>query len=173
MVDDIIMHFGTKGMKWGVRKDGTRRSTDREARKDAAEYSKAQMFYGQGAGTRRKLIKNTVEAKSKKDPSYKKAFDTHLANQDMAKRASQARGERKRKDTREGIAKTARGVKSQLMGPFAPTITALAVAAAVSNPKIRNAGINAAQKASKTVINSDAFKSSVAFGANLLSNLKK
>ena len=84
-------------MKWGVRRDnpsGVSRKTNREARKDAQEFARAKMFYGEGAGTRRKLIKAKVEGKSKKDPNYKKAFDQHLSNQDMSKHAEKARGER-------------------------------------------------------------------------------
>jgi gp021 len=41
------------------------------------------MFYGEGAGTRRKLIKNTVKERQK-DPIYKKAYEEVLNNQNMA-----------------------------------------------------------------------------------------
>ena len=51
-----LYHSGIKGMKWGVR---------RKAKKDAKEYTKAKSFYGEGAGTRRKLIKQKVEYNSK------------------------------------------------------------------------------------------------------------
>ena len=61
-----FMHYGVKGMKWGVR---------REAKRDAKEAARAKMSYGEGAGNRRKLINESVKAKSKKDPNYKKAFD--------------------------------------------------------------------------------------------------
>ena len=106
-VEDHLEHFGVKGMKWGVR---------REAKRDATEYAKAKMFYGEGAGNRRKLIKATVDAKTKKDPTYKEAFDHYLNEQDMAKRASQARSERARKDTTKAVAKTSRGVIRVLNG---------------------------------------------------------
>ena len=49
-----LMHYGVKGMKWGVR---------RRARRDAKEYTQAKMYYGEGAGNRRKLIKATVKAR--------------------------------------------------------------------------------------------------------------
>lgn len=113
------MHFGVKGMRWGVRKDrtpGVSRGTDREARKDAKEFARAKMFYGEGAGNRRKLIKATVEGKSKKDPNYKKAFDAHLERQDMSTHASKARGERKRKTAAAKTAKTARGISHLVRG---------------------------------------------------------
>lgn len=90
-----LMHYGVKGMKWGVR---------RRARRDAKEFTQAKMYYGEGAGNRRKLIKATVKARSK-DPFYKA-----VANTDMSKRASQARRQRGRKNARNSAGKTVRGV---------------------------------------------------------------
>lgn len=134
-VDDFLMHYGVLGMKWGVRKDsrpaGVSRKTNREASKDAKEFARAKMFYGEGAGNRRKLIKSTVEAKTKRDPSYKKAFDFHLENQDMSKHASKARSERGRKDTSKSIGRTARGVKNTLLGnPQYATVAGILLATA-------------------------------------------
>lgn len=114
-----LLQSGTKGMKWGVRKDhpgGVSRSVDRSAKKDAQETARAKMFYGEGAGNRRKLIKGAVEGKSKHLPGYKEAFDRHLANQNMADHASKAQGERTRKNVRNSTAKTARGVSHLLRG---------------------------------------------------------
>lgn len=90
-----LMHYGVKGMKWGVR---------RRARRDAKEFTQAKMYYGEGAGNRRKLIKATVKARSK-DPFYKA-----VANTDMSKQASQARRQRGRKNARNSAGKTVRGV---------------------------------------------------------------
>jgi hypothetical protein len=76
-VDDFLAHYGIKGMKWGQKKasiPGVSAKTSREARKDATEFAKAKMFYGEGAGTRRKLIKAKVEAKAGKDPNYKNPY---------------------------------------------------------------------------------------------------
>ena len=95
-----LMHHGVKGMKWGVR---------RRARRDAKEFTQAKMYYGEGAGNRRKLIKATVKARSK-DPFYKSEFDKAVANTDMSKRASQARRQRGRKNARNSAGKTVRGV---------------------------------------------------------------
>jgi len=117
---DALAHYGVKGMQWGVRKDdrleGVSPGTNREASKDAREFARAKMFYGEGAGTRRKLIKAKVEAKAAKDPAYKKAFDHHLAKQDLGKHAEKARGERKRKDVSAGTGKAVRGAHRQLTG---------------------------------------------------------
>ena len=77
-----LMHYGVKGMKWGVR---------RRARRDAKEYTLARMYYGEGAGNRRKLIKAKVKT-------------------DMSKRASQAQRQRGRKNVRNSTGKTVRGV---------------------------------------------------------------
>lgn len=92
--DAYLEHFGVKGMKWGVRKD----KTTRTAEKDAAEFARAKMFYGEGAGTRRKLIRETVASRKKKDPKYAKAFDEALERQDMGRHGQKARSERKSAD---------------------------------------------------------------------------
>ena len=55
------------------------------------------MYYGEGAGNRRKRINSTVEQRSK-DPVYKKAFEDAFSKQDMAKHAKKAKSERMRKN---------------------------------------------------------------------------
>lgn len=135
-VEAFLAHYGVKGMKWGVRKSelpGVSASTYREAGRDAREFTKAKMYYGEGAGTRRKLIKATVTAKAAKDPGYQYAFDHHLAKTDMAKRASQARSQRKRTDAVNTTKKTARGVGHILNGnaQYASAAAALVVTGAM------------------------------------------
>lgn len=117
-----LMHYGVKGMKWGVR---------RRARRDAKEFTQAKMYYGEGAGNRRKLIKATVKARSK-DPFYKSEFDKAVANTDMSKRASQARRQRGRKNARNSAGKTVRGV-----GNIAPTEKELLTKAVKGARKIK------------------------------------
>lgn len=112
-----LMHYGVKGMKWGVR---------RRARRDAKEFTQAKMYYGEGAGNRRKLIKATVKARSK-DPFYKSEFDKAVANTDMSKRASQARRQRGRKNARNSAGKTVRGVGNIATGNVSRAGGALAL----------------------------------------------
>lgn len=139
---DFLEHYGVLGMKWGVRKDrgalqGISGSTSRDAKRDAKEYARAKAFYGEGAGNRRKAIRNTVDAKSKRDANYKKSFDYHLDQQDMAKHTSKARGERRRKDVSNTTAKTARGIKNLVLQTGAPvSLGAIALYGAYKNPTI-------------------------------------
>lgn len=115
MKKDELKHWGIPGMKWGIRRfqneDGTLTEAGkkryREASKDAKEYARAKMYYGEGAGNRRKLIKAKVEEKSK-DPGYKEAFDYAMSKQNMDKHASAAKRERKAEDIKQGVPRAAR-----------------------------------------------------------------
>lgn len=113
-----LAHYGVIGMRWGKsssRPSGTPRKTERAASKDAKEFAKAKMYYGEGAGIRRRQINNTVKSRSK-DSAYKEAFNRNLANQDFAKAGAQARSKRKRTDAVNGTKKTARGINHMLRG---------------------------------------------------------
>ncbi|ASR79973.1 hypothetical protein SEA_ARCADIA_9 [Arthrobacter phage Arcadia] len=116
-LDEILAHYGVLGMKWGKRSGVTRQQkrTDREAAKDAKEAALAKMYFGEGAGIRRRHINNAVKSKSR-DPNYKEAFERHYANQDLAKAGTTARGQRKRKNASNATKKTAKGVKHVLTG---------------------------------------------------------
>lgn len=134
-LEDLV-HYGVKGMHWGTRHDGptsVSRKTNSAAKSDAKEFARAKMFYGEGAGTRRKLVKAAVEGKSKKDPAYKRAFDHHLAKQDMSKHAEKARGERKRKNVKKSAGRGIRGTRHILNGnsQYASAVTAIAVGGAL------------------------------------------
>lgn len=132
-IDDYLEHFGIKGQRWGVRRNnlpGVSNNINREARKDAKEFARAKMFYGEGAGTRRKLIKNMVEGKQKKDPSYGKAFEHHLANQDMSTHASKARKERGRTDKTQTAKRSAGMVARKFTGEMGTTAAFTAAALA-------------------------------------------
>lgn len=117
----FLAHHGIKGQKWGVRRSPEElghkvpRSTVRMAKKDAKEFARAKMYYGEGAGNRRKLIKATVNERSK-DPDYKAEFEKALGKQDMAQHAAKARSERARNTAVSKTAKTARGIVNIVTG---------------------------------------------------------
>lgn len=90
-------------------------TTTKEARRDAQEFARAQMFYGEGAGTRRKLITATVDSKISRDATYGRLFYTELAKQDMAEHAQKARKERRRVDA---IDSTKRNTKAIVSGNY-------------------------------------------------------
>jgi len=97
-----LKHFGVLGMRWGHRKSdvpGVSRSTNNMARRDAKRHADAKMFYGETAGTKRKLLKAEIDRKKKNIPDYEKAFNVHLASVDMAKSAKKAVNDRVRIDT--------------------------------------------------------------------------
>lgn len=116
-VDDFLAHYGVKGMRWGRRKgiEGVPARTNRMASKDAKEAALAKVYYGEGAGIRRRQINAIVSTRSK-DPAYKKAFDQHLADQDLAKASSKAHSKRKRTDVTKGTVKTAKGIRHIING---------------------------------------------------------
>ena len=118
-VEDFLSHFGVKGMHWGIRKSESgisSRSVDSAAKKDAQEFARAKMFYGQGAGTRRKLINASVSEKRKSIPEYSKAFDYHLSKQNMSKHSAKAVSERTRIDRKDKTKKTAGAVARRVTG---------------------------------------------------------
>lgn len=149
-MDDLYLsHHGILGQKWGVRrfqnKDGSLTSEgkqrlsridkkyDRLAKKDAKEYARAKMFYGKGAGNRRKLIKNKVEQRSKDNPHYKKAFESYLEKQDMAAHATAAKRERMVRTTADNTVKTGRGMLNACLGNVGRMSAGAAVAYTIAH----------------------------------------
>ncbi len=66
-------------------------------RKDAKKYVLAKMYYGEGAGNRRKLINGRVNQRSK-DLTYKKAFDEYVSKQNTNKAVNKAIRKRRHTD---------------------------------------------------------------------------
>ena len=110
------------------RPDGTK-DTDRlkkDAKKDAEDMARAKAYYGEGAGTRRKQIRNRISERMK-DPDYKAEYEKHLAAQDMSKHQKAANRERHAQDAKNTVAKTARGIKNLIMGVGSASLTAVAL----------------------------------------------
>lgn len=148
--DNSLQHYGIKGQSWGVRRfqnedgslteagkqrygyydrgDGTKdyKRIKKDAANDAKEYARAKAYYGEGAGTRRKKIKNRISERMK-DPDYKAEFDRQMKNQDMEKHQKAADRERKVEDTKQFVGKTARGVKNFLLGVGTASLTAISL----------------------------------------------
>ena len=139
---DYLEHFGVKGMKWGVR---------REARRDAKESARAKMYYGEGAGVRRRNINAIVKQKSK-DPTYKAEYEKAYAKQDLSKARRSAQRQRtvtdKTKGFRQGAGRVGRAVTREAtaaIGFAAASAASAAIGYAIKNPKetkafIQNAG---------------------------------
>jgi hypothetical protein len=140
-----LAHHGIKGQKWGNRRyqneDGSLttegrsrygvgdqknwKRLERDAKADAKEFATAKAYYGEGAGNRRKHIKNIINERSK-DPDYKAAFERYLSENNSNTEKTQNRADRQRKiqDVKDSTARTARGVKNFLLGNAVPMTTA-------------------------------------------------
>lgn len=171
-----LAHYGVKGMRWGVRKDrpgGVSRKVARQATGDAKEYVRAKAYYGEGAGTRRKLIKQTVEGRTKRYGSgYKKIFDREVANQDTAVAVTKAKRKRSRTDKANTAKKTSKAAARQITGQ-AGNAGAL-VAAGVIGYKYLQTPQGRAQKARtiNTIRNSPVAREGSRLASDLLKNFR-
>lgn len=145
MNDRYLIHSGVKGQKWGVRRyqnpDGSLTAEGKahyskadkklikEANRDAKRHMDAKMYYGEGAGTRRKLLKNELAPKMKND-LYRETFEYRLENLDPSKSVNRAKMERK---TRDG----AKVAKKVVKASAAVLVTAVGLYATV--PPVREA----------------------------------
>lgn len=80
---------------------------EKEAKEYADKYLSAKMAYGEGSGTRRKLVKAELEKKFK-DPAFKEEFDRQLAMLDTEQYAKNAKTERAAKDAADKTKKVAK-----------------------------------------------------------------
>lgn len=81
---------------------------ERQARRDAEEYAGAYMAYGEGAGTRRKLIEGTVAYKMEMVPGYREAFTREHERQNMVKHAKNAKVANRTKAVNRSIKRNTR-----------------------------------------------------------------
>jgi hypothetical protein len=99
---------------------------------DAAKWARAEMFFGEGAGTRRKLLDADITHKSVHFPGYGKAFDKAYEKQNFADHAIRAAKERKRLDRSHTLGKNvralARGDRRGMSNGFAAVVIVVAVA---------------------------------------------
>jgi hypothetical protein len=135
-VDNFLEHYGVKGMQWGRR----RSRSERQGAKDAKEFVDAKLFYGQGAGTRRKLIKARVESNKKRlGTEYADAFDAAVSGRDVGKARDKAVRTRKVKDAKtknkQRAGAVARRVTGQMGTQAAFTGLALTGAAYAKSPQ--------------------------------------
>ena len=112
-VEHELMHYGILGMKWGVRR--AENQLRREAGRDAKQYAKAKMAYGEGAGVQRRHIKAELDKKMK-DPSYKKSFDDALEAINYAKATRQAKRWRKGQDAKKQVKRSSKALANALTG---------------------------------------------------------
>lgn len=91
---------------------------------DADRWARAEMFFGEGAGTRRKLLKAEIANKAS-IPGYGKAFHDAYEKQDWAKHAIQASKERQHLDRSKAVKRNVRGL---VTGNRQSLTTGLAVA---------------------------------------------
>lgn len=194
-MDEILVHYGIKGQKWGNRRfqnyDGSLTDEGRarygvgdkkdwkrlksDAAQDAKDYAEAKAYYGEGAGNRRKLIRNRISERLK-DPDYKAEFEKNLRNTDMEKVQQKMINERHHVDRKEtaqktvkGVKRTAKGVAKFLLDIAMPTsLTALAIGTALKatgyDKKIADWGTKAM---------SDAVKATSDFGKKAVDTIRK
>jgi hypothetical protein len=87
-------------------------NVNRTAAKDAARWAYAQMFFGEGAGTRRKLLTAEINHKCIEFPGYAEAFDRAYVKQNFANLAIKAAKERKHLDRSKFIKRNVLGIVS-------------------------------------------------------------
>lgn len=87
-------------------------NVNKMAQQDAGRWAAAEMFFGEGAGTRRKLLWAEISDKLATIPEYQEIFDRAYRSQNMTKHAEAALAERKRIDRAAKAGKNLRAIKS-------------------------------------------------------------
>lgn len=87
-------------------------SIDKIAQQDAARWARAEMFFGEGAGTQRKLLWAEINKKLATIPDYESAFNEAYTKQDFAEHAIAAAKMRQKLDRTAKAGKNLRALKS-------------------------------------------------------------
>lgn len=110
------------------------------AANDAANWARAEMFFGDGAGTRRKLLTAEIASKAERISGYNAAFEKAYGKQDFAEHALRAAKERKKIDRTNVVGKNigalARGDRRGMSNGFAAIVLVGAVAHVTGYDKI-------------------------------------
>lgn len=144
--DELVLeHYGVKGMKWGVRRQV--RKTNKLAKKDSKRYAEAKMFYGESAGTKRKLLNAEINQKRKNVKGYSEAFDKHVSNADYGKAAKKAVKKRHGLDRKKYSKQTVKKIFN-ITGPI--SIAAGAYLYNANKPAVDNAIKNTVNRTVKS-----------------------
>lgn len=87
-------------------------NVEKMAAQDAYDYALAKMFFGEGAGTRRKLVSAVVEQRLQDIPGYEEAFQDAFAKLSQIEMAERALSERRKIDRAAKAAKNIRAIRS-------------------------------------------------------------
>lgn len=104
---NTVFYFSTPS-----REETDMNKLEKIAKQDAEDYGLALMFFGEGAGTRRKLISAVVDQKVNDIEGYAEAFDNAFGKLNQMEMAEKALAERKKIDRAAKAGKNLRALKS-------------------------------------------------------------
>jgi hypothetical protein len=100
------------------------KTLEKMAQQDAHQWARAEMFFGEGAGTQRKLLWAEINKKLSTIPEYKDAFDKAYISQDFAEHAIAAARTRQKLDR---VAKAGQNLRALKSGNLNNLTTGVAV----------------------------------------------
>jgi ribosomal protein L20A (L18A) len=83
---------------------------EKVAEKDAARWAAAKMFYGEGAGVRRRLLEAEIAHKTENISGYHEMFQKAFSKQNLAEHAYKAMKERQKIDRTNIVGKNVRAL---------------------------------------------------------------
>lgn len=88
------------------------KNLEKMAAKDAHDWARAEMFFGEGAGVRRRHLEAQIWEKMNQIPGYEALYQKHYAAQNMIEHAEKALAERKKIDRAAKAGKNLRALKN-------------------------------------------------------------